>query len=267
MVADASSPELTCYLHEGWAPRIRPAAPQREWMEATPERFAYRCLPLAIANAHGWEIGSPCGFAARWNGGMGVDAVEIVVDPGTPAHRHPVSLFGQGTLTLHVEGLIRTSPGWNIWVSGPPNAAKDGIAPLSGVIETDWSPYSFTMNWRFTRPDHWVRWDEDETFCFFFPIERGTVDRVRPAFRTFAEAPELAAAFKQWSASRDAFHEQIRHAQPTAPSDKWQKLYYRGVAPDGSPGPDDHQSKMRACPFVSSETSRPTTPNTGSTPV
>ena len=44
------------------------------------------------------------------------------------------------------------SEGWNTFVTGPMNGIKDGIAPLSGVIETDWSPYSFTMNWRFTRP-------------------------------------------------------------------------------------------------------------------
>jgi Family of unknown function (DUF6065) len=29
---------------------------ERAWMDATDQRFAYRCLPLNIANAHGWEI-------------------------------------------------------------------------------------------------------------------------------------------------------------------------------------------------------------------
>ena len=57
--------ELICYVREGWAPRVVPAAPRREWMDATTESFAYRCLPLAIANSHGWEMLSPCGFAAR----------------------------------------------------------------------------------------------------------------------------------------------------------------------------------------------------------
>ena len=32
--------DLTCYLHPGWEPRIRPASPKREWMENAPERFA-----------------------------------------------------------------------------------------------------------------------------------------------------------------------------------------------------------------------------------
>jgi hypothetical protein len=41
------------------------------------------------------------------------------------------------------------------------NSPKDGIAPLTGVIETDWLPYPFTMNWQMTRPGS-VRFDKDE---------------------------------------------------------------------------------------------------------
>ena len=44
--------ELTCYVYPGWKPRLRAASPRRAWMDASPESFAYRCLPLGIANAH-----------------------------------------------------------------------------------------------------------------------------------------------------------------------------------------------------------------------
>lgn len=245
--------ELTCYLHPSWAPRLRPAASKRDWMDATPERFAYRCLPLAIANAHGWEIGSPCGFRARWNGGKGAEAVELEIDTGASLAHRPVSLFGAGTITFHVEGIFRTPPGWNLWVGGPPNAAKHGLAPLSGVIETDWSPYTFTMNWRFTKKGEWVRFEEDEAFCFLFPVERGVLDRMEPVIRPLSDAPELDASFAGWSASRDAFQEHVRRTKPKAPADKWQKLYYRGVGPDSEAGAADHQTKLHVPPFARSD--------------
>ncbi|GGE84090.1 DUF6065 family protein [Sphingomonas prati] len=237
--------ELTFYTYPGWNPRIRAASHKREWMDASSEQFAYRCLPLAMANSHGWEILSPCGFKARWNGRPGPDGVEVVLDPGSDAGTAPVSLFGAGTVTFHVEALVQTAPGWNIWLGGSPNAAKDGIAPLGGLIETDWSPYSFTMNWRFTRADHWVRFEEGEPFCFLFPVERKAILDVQPVIRPIDEAPELKAAFEKWSESRNAFHAWVKETNPVAPSDKWQKLYYRGVNPDGSPGPADHASKLR----------------------
>ena len=242
--------ELTCYVWEGWQPLIRPASHKRDWMDATTDRFAYRCLPLAIANAHGWEILSPVGFSARWTGGNGVDAVEIRADAGSKDYQVPVSLFGYGTFTFHIEGLIRTSPGWNIWVGGPPNEARDGVAPLGGVIETDWSPYSFTMNWRFTRPNHWVRFEVGDPFCFFFPVPRGAMDGIEPVIRPIDDEPGLRDTFKAWSVSRDAHQTWVRETKPTAPADHWQKLYYRGVSPDGQPGIDDHQSKLRLAAFA-----------------
>ena len=244
------TPELDFFVNPGWQPRIRPASSTRTWMDATAERFAYRCLPLAIANAHGWELLSPCGFEARWNGESGPDGVEIRLDEGAVPRQAPVSLFGQGTVTFHVEAIIRTSPGWNLWVGGSPNAAKDGISPLGGVIETDWSPYSFTMNWRFTRPGHWIRFDEDEPFCFLFPIERGPLQAIEPRIRSLDEAPELKASFHDWSRSRDAFHERMRQNPPSAPADKWQKLYYRGLTPDGVAGTDHHNAKLKVQPVV-----------------
>lgn len=241
--------DITCYVMDGWAPRIRPASSRRNWMEATPERFAYRCLPLAIANAQGWELLSPCGFEARWNGGPLVEDVEIRVDAGSGT-RVPVSLFGQGTITFHVEGIFETPPGWNLWVGGSPNDAKDGIAPLGGVIETDWSPYTFTMNWRFTRAKHWIRFEKDEPFCFFFPVERALFDRIEPRIRPLDDAPALRDAFLDWSRSRNDFQKWVETARPTAPADRWQKLYYRGLKPDGEPGTADHLAKLRIPQFL-----------------
>jgi hypothetical protein len=162
----------------------------------------------------------------------------------------PVALFGQGTFTLHVQGLFRTPPGWNLWVSGPPNSVKDGAVPLAGLIETDWSPYTFTMNWKLTRPNHPVRFEENEPFAHFFPINRKAIEEVEPTFAAIDDEPELKRQFQEWSRSRDAFHERMRTSPPENPSDKWQKLYYRGQNPDGQCPVSDHQSKLRVRDFA-----------------
>src|ERR1043165_7409934 len=95
--------DLTCFLHPGWQPLIRPAPARRDWMDATPESFAYRCLPLNIANAHGWELLSPVGFEAEWNGGGGTDDVTLRLDHPKPDGLPPCSIFGNGVLTFHAE--------------------------------------------------------------------------------------------------------------------------------------------------------------------
>ncbi len=241
--------KLTAYLHPGWAPLIRPAPATRSWMDATPEAFAYRCLPLNIANAHGWEVLSPCGFEAVWDGGAETTAVTIRLDPGADPGRAPVSLFGQGVLTFHVEAIFRTPPGWNLWVGGSPNRMKDAIAPLTGIVETDWSPFTFTMNWRFTRAGLPVRFEAMEPFCFLFPLQRAAAEAFEPAFAPLDADPATAARFRAWSEARDEFHARMQREPPKAPTDRWQKHYYRGVDVSGEALVSDHRSKLRLKPF------------------
>jgi hypothetical protein len=242
--------DFLCYLHPSWLPRLRPAEPTRPWMDATQEAFAYRCLPLNIANAHGWEVLNPCPFEAYWNGGIAPGDVKLrFLKEGREMDR-PVALFGQGTITFHVQGLFRTPPGWNLWVGGSPNRPKDGIAPLTGVIETDWSPYTFTMNWRFTRRNHWIRFDEDEPFCFLFPVARDALERMDPKLLPIAKNPEINAQFEAWSRSRDNFQKEVATNVPAAGTDQWQKRYYRGIDMEDRPGVPDHRAKLRLKPFV-----------------
>ena len=165
--------KLTAYVLDGHNVDIRPAPVDRAWMDNTGQRYAYRCLPLSIANTHGWEILCASGFSAIWNGGGGLDAIAVTPDPGCapPAISH----FGSGVLTFHVPCLFRTEPGVNLWVGGPINRFKDAIQPLTGVVETDWSPFTFTMNWKVTRPGQAIIFERDEPMCNVFQIGRAHV--------------------------------------------------------------------------------------------
>src|SRR5437763_14946258 len=103
-------PELTCYPLWPDPPPLVPAKSERDWMDATSERFAYRCIPLSIANASGWEIALPFAFDAAWYGG--VDQSAIQVRPHDPRAQHFVtSPFGRWGLTFHPGWLLSTPPG------------------------------------------------------------------------------------------------------------------------------------------------------------
>ena len=74
-------------------------------MDETPETFAYRWLPLTVANAHGWEVYTPVDVEAYWNGGSRAEDVVVRNPPGTPEQNKAISAFGRGVLTFHVEAL------------------------------------------------------------------------------------------------------------------------------------------------------------------
>ncbi len=221
------------------------------------ESFAYRCLPLNIANAHGWELLNPCAFDACWNGQTDTSAVTIRPQGKAPAECIATSLFGQGIITFHIPGIFRTPPGWNLWIGGSPNQPKDGIYPLTGVVETDWSPFTFTMNWRFTRPNHWVRFEAGEPICFIFPVQRAVLEDVKPVLAPIDAEPELLERFQAWSSGRDEFVKRVADTPPQAAADKWQKHYYRGIDTSEKEQIDDHRAKLRLKPFDASAMSWP----------
>ncbi len=238
--------DFICYLHAGWEPLIRPAEATRKWMDEMAEAFAYRCLSLDIANAHGWKVLAPCDVDAYWTGRPRVE--DVVLRCGGDG---AVSLFGHGVLTFHIQALFRTPPGWDLWISGSPNQFKSGIAPLTGVVEADWSPYTFTMNWKFTRRNHRVSFAKHEPICFLFPIQRGALERMTPKLVTLAADSDLVEAFYAWSRSRTAFQQEMADSRPRAPSEKWQKRYYRGVTMRSDDPVPGHQTKIRLKPPVS----------------
>ena len=226
----------------------RPASAQRQWMDDTIQSFAYRCLPLNIANSHGWEFPCPADFSARWLGGE--NSTNVDIRSAAPPALQPVSIFGHGVLTFHLHGIFRTEPGWNMFATGPTNSPKDGIYALSGIIETDWAPYTFTMNWKFTRANTWVSFEKGEPICLVFPVQRGVLDQSTPEIRSISDDPKLEADYRAWSASRSRFNDYLQVTGSDEQEQGWQKRYYRGLDMHGQVGARDHQAKLRLPEFI-----------------
>ena len=213
-------------------PNVYAGEAKRQWMDDTNNSFAYRCLPLNIANMHGWEVRCHAGFRIYWTGGNREE--DLIIQSDAPAHLLPTNIFGHGILTFHVHALIQSEPGWNTMVMGPLNRPKDGITALAGVIETDWSPYTFTMNWKVTRPHMWITFEKDEPYAFLMPVKRNYLNEVEPILDCIDPDSEVGAAHYEWAASRNKFNKDLKTPGSQAASDKWQKNYYTGKMPDGS---------------------------------
>lgn len=243
---DAMPLQLTAYAVSANPPALAPSSRHREWMDDSPGRFAYRCLPLVMANQHGWDVLCPAGFTARWRGGVATDDIELAFD-GEP-DPYVSTHFGSGILTFSLGHLFRTAPGVNLWIKGPSNRPKDGAAPLEGIIETDWSPYTFTMNWQLTRPGLRVRFERGEPIASLVPVERGFLARFAPCRRPIDDAPELQAEFDAWSRSRQDFNEALAAADPETSRRGWQRSYMKGE--DGSGAAfAEHETKLELAPF------------------
>ncbi len=221
--------------------RIVPGEPGRDWMDATKIRFANRCLPLLIANQYGWDLIGDGAFSAVWNGGERPE--DTVIALGDPAPSEPpISHFGTGILTWNLPFLFRTPPGWNLLARGPVNAPKDGIAPLEGIVETDWASTPFTLNWKITRPGLTVSFEPGEPIGRIVPQRRGELQQFEPVFGAIDEQPAIAGDFRAARAARRAF------AADPANLLAWEKHYVRGETPRGERAPE-HETRIRLRPF------------------
>lgn len=242
--------DLECYPVADCPPEIVPGRPDRDWMDRFAARHPYRCLPLTMANTTGWELLSPVGFSADWDGGEGTDAIRFKPDRLTPGFEELVkSHFGGGVLTFHTGYLFRTRPGWDMIAQGPPNLPKDGIYPLSGLVETDWLPFPFTMNWKFTRTGR-IRFEKGEPFCFLTLTPHRVMEEVQPVRRSMNADEPLRRQYEAWTREREAFNRKLGARDPEALREAWQRFYFKGELPEetGAP-PEDHINKRRLKPL------------------
>lgn len=235
---------------------IIPARRSREWMDQLPEGFANRCLPLRIANESGWWILNNADFSAAYHGGAAQKDLEVTYDNGYTGPRLAASHFGSGILTFKLPYIFRTPPGYNLHVRGPANWPKYGTQALEGIVETDWSYQTFTMNWQMTSPTgEDVFFEKGEPICQVAPLRRGELESWETALGTIEDDPDLRERYLAWSGSRSSFLTGLKNREEEALARKWQKDYFQGRTAETSDAPRflEHQTKLHLRPFFGIE--------------
>ena len=246
--AQALDPSLEIVAYSAWGFRVQlvPAFYKRDWMDETAGGFAYHCLPMTLANQSGWFVLAPHPAVAEWNGGNLPTDLRVAIE-GTPGSVHAMSAVGNGILTWTIPYVFRTPPGWNLLCRGPANFLKDGIQPLEGLVETDWSHASFSMNWKMTRPGR-VEFREGEPVAMLVPQRREDLEAFSVRKAELASNRELSEGYNEWVNSRNAFLAAQRNGDPEAIKKRYQKHYFSGQTLKGAHF-GEHQKKRRLRSF------------------
>jgi len=227
---EQSSNELLAYrLRRNCGMKLAAELPGRDWMNKTNQGFANRCLPMRIASQAGWVVLNDNLLRAKWDGGAGPNATVIEQADHPPCAA--ISHFGHGILTFAIPFLFRTPPGVALLIRGPANAPKDAIAPLEGLVETDWAVAGSTVNWKFTRAGIWVEFAAGEPICMIVPQRLDLLEATQPRIYDIEENPETHHQYKIWNESVYSFGKRLRERDPEAVRLGWQRYYFRGMAP------------------------------------
>jgi Family of unknown function (DUF6065) len=236
--------------HDYGCQSLVPASRTREWMDKTPGSFAYHCLPLVMANSLGWFLINTIPCEMEWDGtepasGLKVWALEDI----TPIQQHmlPSSHFGSGVVTFHSEFMFCTEEKISLITKGPANWPKHGIQPLEGVIETDWLPYPFTVNWKMTAKNVRVRFERNEPIAQLVPYPSDLISAMEPEIRTLSmdTNPELYIKHEDYLKKRVVFNEKFKYH-----ATKRQKYYVRGEDSLGNKYSENHRTDWKTKPFA-----------------
>jgi hypothetical protein len=236
-------PELTAYRvrhEEEW--EMVPAPVQREWMNQTLNKAALRCLPLALANQAGWWITCPASFRAQWTSRSPAIESLTITFPSKKDEKYAKvikSNFGSGIITFVLPWLFRTSADLGLMVRGPSNMPRGDVIALEGLVETDWSPWPFTMNWKITRPKVDVVFRKGDPICMIAPYPIGLLEETRCRIRPIHTDREVNDNYSRAILARH---------DATVRGDTWEGKfelsYTRGFRPDGEKAPD-HRTKLK----------------------
>lgn len=223
-------------------------------MDATPMRYAYRCIPLTAANTMGWEILNPVDSVITWSGLEKGDQLNIQTAQRDPFG--PVPHFGSGTVTWYIPFLFRTPPEYGLLISGPANHDKKDMTPLDAFVRTDWVPFPFTMNWRITSPEKEVHIKKGEPICRVMPYPLALLNDFEMEIHELTDDPAFMEKVAEWDRNRQVNYQKQREAEQQwaqegrRPELKelWNSQYAKGKGSEI--GSEPHQNTFKCAPVV-----------------
>lgn len=235
---------------------VIPAGKKREWMDQEELSYSYYCGPLVAANQLGYNIIYQNETEVIWNENADYSDIEI-------NHiKQDENFCGCGVhfeidiLTFTFPLLFRTSPGWGLLVSGPANNPIDGLYPLEGLVETNWLPFTFTMNFKIIEKNKLIRIKQYTPICRILPYPLNLNQKTNLTFSNLQDDKKLFADYNAWSKAREDFND-----KGTLNSTSNRQFFYRdGKDPSGNFIAEgmhkldygfSYSKKTSKCPFLS----------------
>jgi hypothetical protein len=237
---------------------ITQASSKRDWMDKDGQKYAYNCIPMIAANQAGYWIVYNNETEIFWNGGPNTKDVKIIHRDQKDEFNTCSSHFTVGIVTFIFPIIFKTPPGWGLWISGCPNYPINGLHALEAIVETNWSPFTFTMNFKITEPNKLITIKKNTPICRVMPYPLNLNEKTQIQFKKLDANKELKKTHKEWSYSRTKLNEAFKKGE----TKKRQFVYKDGVNIKGENISEGHHKlnykfkeikneDIEKCPFLS----------------
>ena len=157
---------------------------QRDWMDIVPERHAYNCFPLSLANRLGWGISFPEDISFIWDGINDPTSTHVKILSG---EKYVHADRGNRSISFNTGISFKTTEDKNLSIltMPVPNQFIDGTQCMTTIVSTSVLPAEFPVAWMITKANEVITIPANTPVAAFFPISLSDIQDyemvIRPA--------------------------------------------------------------------------------------
>lgn len=174
---------------KGHPVKIEQTKIQRDWMDATNDRHAYKCFPISQANTIGWSISFLHDIEFIWDGisDTSDSHVTILEDKGKVCNTQRAN----ASISFESGLYFKTEPNMSIISISPPNYFVDGASAFTSLISTSFFQDSYPIAWRITRPNTPIKIPAGMPVATLIPLSIGNLCDIELDINDKIFIPEL----------------------------------------------------------------------------
>jgi hypothetical protein len=208
------------YRDNGPVANIEPLSAKRDWMEATFDKHAYRCLPVTITNQLGWAISFPEDITFMWDGQISTSGEHVKVLAG---EKYIQTGRGQATVSFETGLVFRTPENYSLLTYNVPNMFMEGVSPYTTIISSSFFEGPLPVAWKVTKPFVPITIKAGQPVAAVFPI---SLTEIQGSVLTVKDIKDLIRVKREIALDLD---EAVKSAADAAANGGWTDYYRNAI--------------------------------------
>ena len=212
--------DFEVYKDDGPVANIEPLSAKRDWMEATFDKHAYRCLPVTLTNQLGWAISFPEDITFMWDGQISTSGDHVKVLAG---EKYIQTGRGQATVSFETGLVFRTPENYSLLTYNVPNMFMEGVSPYTTIISSSFFEGPLPVAWKVTKPFVPITIKANQPVAAVFPI---SLTDIQGSTLTIKDIKDLIRVKRDIPLDLD---EAVKSAADAAANGGWTDYYRNAI--------------------------------------
>lgn len=176
---------------------------QRDWMDETPNKHAYRCYPVTTANTVGWTLSAPYDISFIWDGINDTSGDHIEVIEGS---ENTYTGRGQSSLSINSGVVITSEKDISVLTITPQNYFYKDFEVMSSLISTSFLDKEFPLAIKALTPNKVITIKAGEPIATIIPISLTRLKDESVEILDFVESDEYNDKIRSYGDAAQAIN-------------------------------------------------------------